>query len=94
MTAGGRTGGRYSPLQKKVCGGSAPPTSLSLAHFSIKFLSQKHYYRSGPRNMKIEYISWPLTTHKLPKKHYEARLSERLPTYPLSQIDYRHTGYS
>ena len=44
--------------------------------------------------MKIEYISWPLTTHKLPKKHYEARLSERLPTYPLSQIDYRHTGYS
>ena len=44
--------------------------------------------------MKIEYISCPLTTHELPNKHYEARLSERLLTYLLSQIDCGHTGYS
>lgn len=93
MTAGGRTGGRYSPLQKKVCGGSAPHLPIASSFFN-KISVTKHYYRSGPRNMKIEYISWPLTTHKLPKKHYEARLSERLPTYPLSQIDYRHNGYN
>ena len=27
----------------------------------------------------------------LPKKHHEAGSSEQVPTYALSQIDYRHT---
>ena len=30
MTADGRAGGRYSPLQKKVCGGSAPRGHLPI----------------------------------------------------------------
>ena len=33
----------------------------------------------------------PQSTQELPKKHHEARSSEQVPTYALSQIDYGHT---
>lgn len=37
------------------------------------------------------HIFCPQTTQELPKKHLEARPHKQLPTYALSQVDYRHT---